>query len=841
MKLIMTGLMLLIVTGCGKSSLPEFSVPSKDENTVIVLAAKSGIFTGSANFGVFAHDSKSSKLITFNLKNQGTEPLTGPATIDNTNGNYLVSYSNCPTTLSVGKSCSIKVTFDAKVAQAGTHIANLNFDSVFVEMSAIKENPPVVTENPVIFLISSSPTASVNFGTISEKQTVLKTITIKNTSSSPINSVVTIPQGFNTSYDGCSNKALSKNSTCQIKVSLSGAGKSGLIAGDLVYASKGLSLSGEVLSSNSGGNQTLFPVINFLNGVTILPEPSEYDFGSLIASENKQFILNIKNSGTFNSIQSTASLNNTNFSIVYNQCINKVLTVNTSCQVRLLFSAVGKNPSEYTSTLSFAGKSLILKAKVEQLVVDGGAEKITYNVTNANSQQSFENIAEYLTNGNSFSMPTGAVVNFRVNFNESVTFDAIRFKENYINVSIKKSDNSIIFSQAASLNDNTAIFPLQTIAAGDYITISLQQALNASGSDFQITQFKNNKAFISDATKNGVSQAFGPLVLIRRVIQAAYFSIYQCDGSFEGLTIRPDLISAADIEASGFANNQTIDGYTSSITFGAMSVSRNINWDAPWEEIEQEMLMYPNIDLIPSNLSLNQIASYMPTTVPAGYDCFNFSVQLKQLTPFSFNKYSLWVEEPAPIASSLEFSSNLKSSDLILSNGNKTLTGSAAPVISWGYISNYITTAANGKYYIELKFTNPYYSYIGGNFLNSDPSIFYNGSWPFALTAGYTGFYAHQGEGILFQNSGGVGTTSSLNWTNQSVVMLALDLQNNKVWQGVNGVWSNGDPSLNSGGLDISLSRSSFSRFYFAVGISSGSVEVLNTNQYAPPTGFISP
>ena len=193
-----------------------------------------------------------------------------------------------------------------------------------------------------------------------------------------------------------------------------------------------------------------------------------------------------------------------------------------------------------------------------------------------------------------------------------------------------------------------------------------------------------------------------------------------------------------------------------------------------------------------------------------------------------------------PYVEPLGFSSSLKSSSLTLSNSNKTISGSAAPVISWAYVNKYINTSSNGKFYIEFKFTNPYYTYVGGNFLNSDPTIFYNASWPFALSAGYSGIFAHEGTPLLFLNTG-LATVSGITWGNNSVVMLAIDLANNKAWQGVNGVWASGDPATNTGGLDISAARASFSRFYFSVAVSNGSAEVLTPFQYTPPSGFIAP
>lgn len=70
------------------------------------------------------------------------------------------------------------------------------------------------------------------------------------------------------------------------------------------------------------------------------------------------------------------------------------------------------------------------------------------------------------------------------------------------------------------------------------------------------------------------------------------------------------------------------------------------------------------------------------------------------------------------------------------------------------------------------------------------------------------------------------------------VVMLAIDLDNNRAWIGLDGNWPAGNPAANTGGLDISGARGSFSRFYFAVALGSGSVQIPATTFYTAPAGF---
>lgn len=193
---------------------------------------------------------------------------------------------------------------------------------------------------------------------------------------------------------------------------------------------------------------------------------------------------------------------------------------------------------------------------------------------------------------------------------------------------------------------------------------------------------------------------------------------------------------------------------------------------------------------------------------------------------------------PPANSQTFSFSPTLKDSTLSLSNSNSVMSSSGSPIISWGYTNKYIDVTANGKFYVEFKFINPYYAYAGGNFLNSDPAIFYNAGWPFALTAGYTGVYSHYQTPALYLNSSGT-TIPAPTWGDQSVVMFALDLDNNKIWMGVNGVWGSGNPATNTGGLDISGARGSKTRFYFAAALGSGSVQIPAILNYTAPSGFV--
>lgn len=220
---------LFVLAACGQKE----KTPANPEAT-INLEAKSGIVTGITNFGIFKDDAPSAKIITFNINNNGTEPLIGPASLDNTD--FSLVYQNCSGSIKVKGSCFLKVSFLAKGKSPGVYTANLMLDSVFQSLTATVEASEVLADSQ--FLLASSVITSLDFGQLSEKQSVIKSFSIKNTGSGPSLDYVEISNEFTLLYDSCSGKTIDKNGICQVKVSLSGKGKSGTVTGQLSYSGK---------------------------------------------------------------------------------------------------------------------------------------------------------------------------------------------------------------------------------------------------------------------------------------------------------------------------------------------------------------------------------------------------------------------------------------------------------------------------------------------------------------------------------------------------------------------------------------------------------------------------
>lgn len=356
MKLLLP-LFVLLLGACSQKN------PEIKQEKILEFNAGVGVFTGSADFGVLKKTE--SKILTFKISNTGDASLIGPPSIDNSNFQIVYQQSSCGE-IKPKQYCSLKVAFDAKGKATGqSYSANLNLDSAFISMTAQIEADQVITaESSIQYLINGSSPTILDFGVIGQTQSSLKTIFIKNLTSQVINSGVTISPEYSLRYDTCSNKALSKGGSCQLKVNLSGAGKNGTVLGSISYNGKSLDLTGEVTGVVAGEASGTPNVVGLHNNV----ETTVVEVGSLLASESKQIVLNFKNKGTSNTAAESATLNNSNFSIAYNQCVNKVLAPNSSCQVRLIFSSVAKSPNTYSGILSFGLSSITLNAQVQESI-----------------------------------------------------------------------------------------------------------------------------------------------------------------------------------------------------------------------------------------------------------------------------------------------------------------------------------------------------------------------------------------------------------------------------------------------------------------------------------------
>jgi hypothetical protein len=576
MKYLMT-VLLLALSACSNQSEVVL-----DGEEVVTLELKSGIITGSTDFGTFEPTS-SGKMITFQIKNSGTESLVGPGSLDNSN--FSLIYQNCHAALGPKKSCTIKVNFDPKGKTAQVYTANLNLDSVFSALSATVNAPP--PELPNLQITSSGMiNNSLDFGTLKDKQTVLKTLSVKNLGAM-VNSTVSVPPGYTISYDSCSGKNLNKNASCQIKVSLSAVGNSGLVTGDLAFAEHTVSLSGEVITVASGGNANYAPNLIF-QGTGVSSEPYTYSYGALEKQSSKQLIVTIKNIGNLAAAVSSAVLaSSEHFSIVYNQCQNKSLAINGSCQVRILLNA-----------------SVIAAEKfiVEEYNVNEWEQMVNANI----DWQYFQGPSQ---NASPSSFSSGQQLEFTIEAKANTKLEWFNFPNNAVSLIVTDMQDNLL----ATLEQQTSYQKLNVpveLSAQEKVKVKINTLTNnslytTSSSDYPLVT-------VSSYTVNGVAstrQMYLTLGTTESFSQSFYFYFDEYTPEFDiaqvkGRTIKLSAMTLAEL------------GVTLPLGVGINNVKLSIGHDFAWDEF---------------NYPLTTLPDY---TVPADITYFMIGIEVKSGATF---------------------------------------------------------------------------------------------------------------------------------------------------------------------------------------------------------------
>lgn len=349
-------MVFLIATSCSQKPESQPLEDFKPEGQILSFEAKAGTTTGNGSIGIVPPNS--SKLATISIKNTGDEPLIGPPTLSSSD--FTLVYQNNCTNVTPGKTCQIKFSFTSTGKNPGLYESFIMMDTVSIPISAQIEVPP--STKKIEYLLSAAVIESMDFGQMTDTQSVLKTLTIKNNGSAAINSTVEISNAnYILSYDSCSNKNLAPKAQCSVKLNFNATGKSGVVAANLIYAEALLPLSAQVETITPGANSNL----QGLSGNTAI---TNVDFGVMESNQTKQSVITIKNSGTGSSPALTVASSSADFPIIYNQCTNKILAPNGSCQIRVAFNSASRT-GLYEGVVSINSLSINFKAQVTGAVV----------------------------------------------------------------------------------------------------------------------------------------------------------------------------------------------------------------------------------------------------------------------------------------------------------------------------------------------------------------------------------------------------------------------------------------------------------------------------------------
>lgn len=336
MKYISFLFLSLLISSCSQKEQnqiqPEENIIEKE------YELKSGTINPTTQLGDVAFEK--SKLYSFSIVNNGNENLTGPAVVSGEG--YSMLLQNCAL-VKPKASCSTKVLFNGKNISSGIKQGKIILDTVEFNLEVNHLENPAAPGGQIIESVSFSP-STLDFGSLQQKDSVLKNITITNTSTINLNKTVTVSAPYQKLSDTCSGVDLQPKKNCIVKVFLAGNSvpAGGTVSGTLSYGnlSSVVNLTANVISQATENQNA---------NVVVLYNNQQYSSGSTIdlgiLKRNLSFPLNIyfKNIGSYSSPLSIASFSS-QASILNNGCSS--LAVNSSCLVKAnLIPSTGNNIS----------------------------------------------------------------------------------------------------------------------------------------------------------------------------------------------------------------------------------------------------------------------------------------------------------------------------------------------------------------------------------------------------------------------------------------------------------------------------------------------------------------
>jgi hypothetical protein len=320
MKFITSLLILLVfMVGCSKEADKSPSMPQESLNAAWVVG--DGQVNGNVAFGEVEDGVK---LITVNIKNEGVN-ISGAVTLT---GPFNLIYQNCDNLLS-GKSCVAKVSFTSSGKPAGEYHGAIKLGEYEGEVSAYI--PEQIIEENLHITVNSIPVQSeINFGNLTYKQSIIKTLVVTNQGPDALTIPVSITGDYQIAYNNCARLLKVKN-TCVVKIFLTGAGKSSVVTGVLKIGSKELSLTASVLGQIE--SQTQNSLITYYQGNNALVEGSTLDLGTLNQNAKHMPVWIMKNIGTDASLPFSLTISGALSSS--NTCQEISLKPNQTCRLSM--------------------------------------------------------------------------------------------------------------------------------------------------------------------------------------------------------------------------------------------------------------------------------------------------------------------------------------------------------------------------------------------------------------------------------------------------------------------------------------------------------------------------
>jgi hypothetical protein len=284
-----------------------------------------GQVNGNLDFGTV--DYGKNKLVTLVIKNDGVSTIVSPPTVS---GDFQIVYQNNCVNLIPGNSCLVKILFSGGNKSPGVYTGELTFENYSGLLSAVIGS--FDNSNALSLRVNSAEvTDTLDFGALNYRESIIKTLVVKNNGSYNSEVDLSLPSNnFTSVFNSCEGRNLAPKTSCLIKMFLSGQGKEGSLNEQLIFDGREISVVAEVESRNDSVENNSNIVLLVDNNS--LEFSSTADLGTLNLNSKITKNLFLKNNGNEDSPLLNVFISDAQ--ILINQC-NTVLRPTQSCRIMI--------------------------------------------------------------------------------------------------------------------------------------------------------------------------------------------------------------------------------------------------------------------------------------------------------------------------------------------------------------------------------------------------------------------------------------------------------------------------------------------------------------------------
>lgn len=341
--ILLTTLLVATLVSCGDKNNSQTKTDNNQPSDQVWVVGE-GQVNGDVDFGEI--NPGQNKVMSLTIKNMGAVAVNSPLQVS---GDFSIAYQNGCSTLAINKSCLVKLSFSSSNKVAGPYVGQIQLGEYIGLLSAVVL-PQNSTNDLSIKVNSVEVDEEIDFGNLNYKQSVIKTIIIKNNSAVAIQVNPTIGGAdFSKVFDNCLGKTLKNQNQCSVKVLVAGQGKNGLIENELTLGDKVFSLKAQVVGRDESVEMNS-QIVSIVDNQTVASD-STVDLGTVNTNSQVSKTFYLKNSGIEQSPLINTTISGTQ-GVTLNQCDNIVLNPNQACRLQTSIPTSIKGVSQLSLVLN---------------------------------------------------------------------------------------------------------------------------------------------------------------------------------------------------------------------------------------------------------------------------------------------------------------------------------------------------------------------------------------------------------------------------------------------------------------------------------------------------------